>query len=39
MVGDPIIEGSFVQEVQDAVKLVRDKVVAVFKMGTTISYV
>jgi hypothetical protein len=39
MIGDPIIEGSFVQEVQDAVKLVRDKVVAVFKMGTTISYV
>jgi hypothetical protein len=39
MVGDPIIEGSFVQEVQDAVKLVRDKIVAVFKMGTTISYV
>jgi hypothetical protein len=38
-VGDPIIEGSFVQEVQDAVKVVRDKIVAVFKMGTTISYV
>jgi hypothetical protein len=39
MIGDPIIEGSFVQEVQDAVKVVRDKIVAVFKMGTTISYV